>query len=567
VYALENGTFHDRFILIADKNADSVKGFHLSNSIQKANENYPLLITPIPNDVLIKVNNYAIDMLNKQELAPFFDSKLNSHHQIKKRYELLPFVNESLAGTVLAKWTGKVELNGLSAEILKSQLTQLGFLQGESLKHEAFADHSMIFNFLSQLNDADFNTYWNITGDILANTSNYIKKVYDLPYINLLCKKLVNYLKTEASKEFLATCNDGQGFSVCQTFNKSITDLLLYEDPYTFHRFIKYHTLSWGESYAINLLWYNAPSSLLDFIEIINKDIDSNNYQSEKIKIYSLLAQSISEIALNVDFGLTKEQILLLIKRDNSFLKWLGYCALKNAIISDNSLLSLIIEMQDSDKTMLLAWLINRTETKDDNQNPLFKTLVNEYLTIFPTQLTKNDTELCINSLRGRMQYLSYCEPWLSQFILLPLIENNRVSYDDLANLWFKELEKLFETNDYFNENQEGKTTNIASYLIANCCVQCQKDIFKLLQKRLNTLSRDIQKPLASTSNRQKWDDYLNIACWIYGLIKWIDIYLPRPNLIEQELTKLLNDANKLRLYRTERDWQNSEFKIFLDKD
>ena len=47
VYGLKDGAFHDRYILIVGKDGLPVSGFNLSNSIQKANENYPLLITPI----------------------------------------------------------------------------------------------------------------------------------------------------------------------------------------------------------------------------------------------------------------------------------------------------------------------------------------------------------------------------------------------------------------------------------------------------------------------------------------------------------------------------------------
>ncbi|MCK5346798.1 MAG: hypothetical protein KAR20_25495, partial [Candidatus Heimdallarchaeota archaeon] len=60
IYALppiasKKPAFHDRYILVLDNSGLPIKGFHLSNSIQKAAENYPLLITPIPNDVLAKV--------------------------------------------------------------------------------------------------------------------------------------------------------------------------------------------------------------------------------------------------------------------------------------------------------------------------------------------------------------------------------------------------------------------------------------------------------------------------------------------------------------------------------
>jgi len=61
---------HDRYILIFQKDA-LTKGFHLSNSIQKATQNYPLLITPIPQDVLPKIYNHIKDTVTG--ITPLYD--------------------------------------------------------------------------------------------------------------------------------------------------------------------------------------------------------------------------------------------------------------------------------------------------------------------------------------------------------------------------------------------------------------------------------------------------------------------------------------------------------------
>ncbi|TOD77377.1 hypothetical protein CGJ56_24305, partial [Vibrio parahaemolyticus] len=52
IYGVRDGSLHDRYILVTDGYGLPVKGYHLSNSFQSANENFPLLITPIPTDVL-----------------------------------------------------------------------------------------------------------------------------------------------------------------------------------------------------------------------------------------------------------------------------------------------------------------------------------------------------------------------------------------------------------------------------------------------------------------------------------------------------------------------------------
>ena len=72
VYSIDN--IHDRYFLIQDKSGEITKGFSLSNSIQKANENYPLLVTPIPTDVLFDVQSYIKDILANGTPEKAFDS-------------------------------------------------------------------------------------------------------------------------------------------------------------------------------------------------------------------------------------------------------------------------------------------------------------------------------------------------------------------------------------------------------------------------------------------------------------------------------------------------------------
>lgn len=58
--------FHDRYLLFKGK--DTAKGFHLSNSLQKACENYPLLVTPIPRDVLDDVFHWFHGLIESKDL-------------------------------------------------------------------------------------------------------------------------------------------------------------------------------------------------------------------------------------------------------------------------------------------------------------------------------------------------------------------------------------------------------------------------------------------------------------------------------------------------------------------
>ena len=464
----------------------------------------------------------------------------------------------------------------IKSQPLKNRLEQLGFLQGESLNGDKFANCANILSFLANTDSITFNQYWDVTGNILANTpSGDPLDSCEIPDVVTLCDALLIYLKGKVSEESLDTFDAQDAFSYCQRLNDSIDKILHHGRTSNFHHGIKFNAISWADYYAIKILWHHNPNHFLDFIEDSTKLISSNgDYKQKQIKIYSILAQAIDEIALNVEFGLTEAQISLLINRNNAFLKWFGYCALEIAIIKNNGLLSIISNMQESDKIMLLGWMINRTAKKDMDQNQLFGSLVKEYLATFPTVLAKDNVTVFINSLRGHMRELGWCEPWLFTQIVMPLIDKDRINFDDLAAIWMAEMEELFNRNlsgqsGVFSVAHEGVTTDIAAYLIAHSSYRCQKDILKSLKKRLEGLSRDIRKPLASTSNWKYWDSILKTVFWIYGLTKWIDDHLLLPNLIQPLLLATVDEAYELSMHRSTSEWEalnydGGEFSIFL---
>ncbi|EIC8209332.1 hypothetical protein LAO83_004389, partial [Salmonella enterica] len=142
IYGMKEGRLHDRYILIMGRNGLPVTGFNLSNSFQKAAENHPLLITPIPSDVLLQVEEYMSSLLqeigtNKNDdiegstaIRLLFDSK--SLVMSPKRYEPLRFLEKKDAGSALSLWFNQIILRDLSGDKLKEQLVALGLLKGDS---------------------------------------------------------------------------------------------------------------------------------------------------------------------------------------------------------------------------------------------------------------------------------------------------------------------------------------------------------------------------------------------------------------------------------------------------
>jgi len=91
IYDVENESrLHDRYMLFVDQDHTCIRGYHLSNSIQKANENHPLLITEIPKDTCYKIQDWLLSDLNE------FLNEIKAIGEVKEKYSLekkidLPF--------------------------------------------------------------------------------------------------------------------------------------------------------------------------------------------------------------------------------------------------------------------------------------------------------------------------------------------------------------------------------------------------------------------------------------------------------------------------------------------
>jgi hypothetical protein len=85
--------FHDRYILVFDAAGKVCQGYQLSNSIQGATKHYPLLITPIPPDILPSVHCYVEQLIRPDDNATWetvllFPSIQETNSSIDSRFGL-----------------------------------------------------------------------------------------------------------------------------------------------------------------------------------------------------------------------------------------------------------------------------------------------------------------------------------------------------------------------------------------------------------------------------------------------------------------------------------------------
>lgn len=191
--------FHDRYILVFDELGEVEAGYHLSNSIQGATKKYPLLITPIPKDLLTAVKDYVGSLLALPDDSPtelitlFFSVNRPETSFFEKEQHRLATIPHS--NFFFASLLHNEKLSSLNEVELNSHLQSFGLLTKED---STFAVTDQIDSYLNCFtqkllisNTVDFAKLWAAFGSWLAclpDSDEYLSKVITGGGQNLVLK-------------------------------------------------------------------------------------------------------------------------------------------------------------------------------------------------------------------------------------------------------------------------------------------------------------------------------------------------------------------------------------------
>jgi hypothetical protein len=587
VYGMKNGRLHDRYILVMAPDGLPVAGFNLSNSFQSAAQNYPLLITPIPADTLLKVEHYVAELLKDADaeqleveadttpLQLLFDASASAI--VPRRHEPLQFLEKAQSGDVLAGWVCAPSLRTLCGDSLKEKMAALGLLKGESL---SLPEARSLRDFLAQQagDFTDFLSTWEILGDLLAHTPSGDQNFPELRSDRGFLEFLVLYLKASFSRAYDAADNELAVMSP-QIFQMSLDALLhsSYRTDQLFHA-TKYVALTWADYFAIRFLWWYDPSALLLLAEEQMSSVPQELQAVDAVRL-SLLGQVIAEVSLAIEFGIDDEQRDSLVRSKNNLLQWMGLCAIERALKQSgdiNAAVELIAVFPCSAHISVLGWMIHRT-AENPKTAEIFHGLIASLHRSLPTPIPRAELRNTIYAMRGHMHQLGWAGPWLFLDVVLPLLQNGRVTADDACEIWFQELSELLEPEfsqqlHQFDRSREGQTTNTTAFLFAYSGIERQLASLASLKAILKRQQRIVQQPLASTTDWSRWDDALIVSLWTLTFIRWSQHYLADGSAVRHELDALSRDAEKLVAFRSMDEWRSqrvgrqSELVVFLDQ-
>lgn len=571
IYGLKAGYLHDRYILIIGDHGLPIEGYHLSNSFQKATEDYPLLVTPIPIDVLYKINQYTFDLIkslknssslknNNSSISIIFDS--NNISIKNKIYEPLEFLNNELSGKILSVWLQKPVLKGLFGDNLIKKMNELGVIQNASL-HD-LPDEGL-FLCLNQIDGelVDFMEAWKVIGEILARTTTGDSNLEKLKTESKFLLFLSKFLSNSFQRNHL---NDDNEVSVIDPtyFRKTLVELTQSSIwVRNFFQSTKYSALTWAEFYTIKYLWQYEPKLLIDIAE---RELVTD-FNSTKIIELSLLGQIVSEISLNLEFNsISNEQLQILLASKIAFLRWLGWNALEQSIISSSELAKInkcLANFEYTEKIQFIAWILNRNHENTDSADT-YKNILDVLWIVLPEHIAYEDLETFIDAARGYMHKLTWSGLWLFRDIIQPLLDNKRIGFDDACKIWLKDFIEILELKEpnrslFFSSEREGNLINISAYLWANSGFSFQLSSLNDVKAIFENQRRIVQRPLASTSNWSRWDEALKISMWISVFTKLCRYYLNQINIEKHEqLDNLLELSYGLVTIRSLEEW-NSE--------
>lgn len=587
IYGLKEGRLHDRYIISTGPDGLPIAGFNLSNSLQAAAQDHPLLITPIPADVLLKVDQYKSELVKEawavqpegetenSSMRLLFDSKASP--TAPRRYEPLRFLEKAQAGDVLSVWTNEPSLQGLSGVLLKERMAALDLLKDDSL---ALPETAGLRNCLDrQAGDfVNFTATWEVLGEVLAHSRAGDYRFRETESKPGFVEFLARFLEASFDRPYHEVDKE---LAVTQArFFRDPVEVLLHSSyrPHHLSHATKYTALTWTEYFTIKFLWWFAPDALLAIAEVKMASVPTEPQGFDVVRL-SLLSQIVSEIALSVQFDISEAQRDRLVRSSNGLLQWMGLNAIERMLEEPGGLaavLQVVAAFAAPEKVRALGWMVHHV-AESAKKADIYKGLIVALHEALPATIPAEELRRLVDSMRGHMRQLTWAEPWLFRDVVFPLLQNDRTNTDDACDIWVQELAVLLGPEPkyqsrLFERAREGQTTNIAAFLFAYSSRERQQASVKSMQAFLKRQQRIVQQPLASTSDWTRWDDALVVSMWILTFTRWGQYYLRGRGMTDRELDELSWGARELAMAKPMDEWRSDgagkqgELAAFLDQ-
>ncbi|MGM6555677.1 VPA1262 family protein [Vibrio parahaemolyticus] len=542
VLAVPESKLHDRMILIRSANGQPLSGYHLSNSVQRASENHPLLVTPIPLDVVPHVFEYVDQIiqntLHRDDKTPPPARIIFNSTDIKPRDEEKPkglshnssFAEPQCAGSVIAWWLDDEQLSDFSGSELMEKMSTKGYVKDGQLDPEHFDALPAKF-WKEGLPMADFHSAWDALGCVIANSpaNRYTGSLYNKEQ-SVLSEQvklaLLEHISPSRANALQPRLTNKQ-LDIEHYRSQGLIELLLSKcDPFSTFTYSPVDT-SYSDYFSIQLLWSEAPKQFVSWLNtILSKPI-------KQPRSHALVVEALKHICLVVSFDKHQEQIDALLQSNVSVITWIGLHALAKNINGGDwgiEALSKIEHITPSAvRRTIQCWLINEANYFNSDIKPQLIASLTQSL---EAPLKDNELKDILLPVRNHNGRLHHFKPWILESMLVPMLEQRIIDITQVAHQWLTELINQWQTAlknnrlDFMLET-DGAFTDELAVLTKYLSPDVREKIFSKLQKVFNTLARTIRRPMSAQIS---WNSYSNahrVNLWLYAFANRMAELLP----------------------------------------
>jgi hypothetical protein len=593
--------FHDRYILLYDYSGYIAKGYHLSNSIQGATRSHPLLVTPIPQDIIEKVAQYVKKLLVAQppivnearviQIYPAIKPKNNETIKESSSTERFPYLRRFAAACLGSKliWFlpqkviyARLKRNGIitNLHVFKGDISSIKTRLGANLIPECLKNNAKEFkelwiafcHWLAHTPTTEVDDYLNIVAelgkdglaakvesmmqDYIASTPKTIKAKISITELDVLHNLCRGYGDNLIGVEYLL----GHG--------------LFVNDP------SKYPTM-----YGARTLLKINPQRLMRCMEaIMNRAeikmaaIDPND--SKIIELSHINGVIISEIVNNFHFSRHKMEDFINCKvpfiralATQSYL--LKYDEEKKA----ESLIEAIPLLNGLNNfeivLTLSAWVYHLRVQANRNNNSENNELMNLRQMLFgKIREVYNPQEIPVSLLsQSVVKYLGGPSEgdWAlstTNDLLIPLMNGGKISHKDIADIWLNMLLKYLKNDSYFNSSVR-ELNDVSAWCLVGLDSSQRTTFTQEIDKIFLTEKRIIQRTCSRSVDFDSWNKARIRLIWLHIIIKLsLHYYLQLNNdqVFEEYLRNDDSELNALadELFIADADSIQEEFNLTM---
>ena len=552
INGLPSHYLHDRYILFLNKKTGLIKGFQLSNSLEKQSDRHPLLVTPIPQDILFDVWRYSRQLITSEKCKEIF----NSLEQEKESLNLTIFDRKNF-GKLCAEVYEAPCLQELSGLKLMEKMSELGLYDSESSR---FVNFTKIVDVLNSFRSKDTRLLakWDLYADLLANIP------FDFAQKRSLSDETIEFLsyvlkdqlaKAQVHTELKEKVSGG-------VFSLTKEDLFMHCKHRPFIHGPKPENIDWSEFYSITLLGLNSFSKLL---QIFDDCTLPNTLKSQRLFECAYWITSNLIHSLPMDF----EKAKLLLSCKNNWLKSIGYSSI--AYFAEHNFCQKKLEVFFSQIPLsevfaCLLWGVlyfGGPSAKTEK----FEYYLQKLLEMLPTNEISDGTS---DSYLGFFMNPVRKEWWFFREVLLPAMAKKKINetkvLDCVMERFVSELKDSSQVSSLFRDD--------CSILleVVNLLVKAdqltQEKWIRQIEEILGSNERVVSKPLIRNCKYSDWNNSMNSLMQIFIFLKLLSIRLDRSGC---ELSKLIYEmqsrAKSWVKLRPSNEWSmfSNEFREMLD--